>query len=69
MRMNVNGMGFEELIYIIDKLEKLRLSTKIDIFGEEAVLITEMDENSLERVFVELDEDSSEIIEIDHIAF
>ncbi len=69
MRINVNGMGFEEIAWIITKLEKLHLSTKIDVFGDETILSTDLEENELEKIFVELDEDNSEIIEIDSIAF
>ncbi len=56
MRMNVNGMGFDEIAWLMNKLEKLHLSTKIDVFGDETVLSTELNETDLEKIFVELDD-------------
>ena len=69
MRMNINGMGFGEIAWLMNKLDKLHLSTKIDVFGNETILSTELNKDDLEKVFVELDEENSEIVGLDSIAF
>ena len=69
MRMNVNGMGFDEIAWLMLKLEKLNLSTKIDVLGDETILSTELDVDGLEKVFVELDEENSEIVGLENIVF
>lgn len=59
-------MGFDEIFWIITKLEKLNLTTKIDVFGEDMILST--NEKEFEE-FVELDKENSEVIELDSIQF
>ena len=66
MKININGMGFDEIFWIITKLEKLNLTTKIDVFGEDMILST--NEKEFEE-FVELDKENSEVIELDSIQF
>ncbi|MCC7552605.1 hypothetical protein KO317_02980 [Candidatus Micrarchaeota archaeon] len=67
MKININGMGFDEIFWIVNKLEKLNLSTRIDFFGNEITLSA--DSKEFEREFIELDKEKSEIIELDSIQF
>ena len=69
MRMNINGMHFNEIAWLMGRLEKLHLSTRLDIFGDKMILSAECPEREIERAIIEYDENEIEEIDLENICF
>lgn len=81
MRININGMHFNEIAWLMGRLERLHLSTRLDILGDEIVVVLSADgpeveqeieeeiENGFERTIIEYDKDNTEEIDVDNICF